>query len=337
MRAPDQGAGPVMRVLVIGTGSVGARHCRNLVSLGHAVLAWDADPGRLREVGRVAGVSAAPSLEDAFAAKPDAAMICTPPASHVAPARRALDAGLHLFIEKPIASTVAEARPLVEEAERRGRLLAVGFNLRFLPSLRRVKALLEDKRVGKVLAVRAEFGSYLPDWRPGRDYRENYAVRAEQGGGILLDAIHELDYLGWLFGEVTDVLCTSGHVSDLHGDTEDLAEVTLRFESGVLAQVHLDYLQRVYRRNLQVIGDAGVITWDYPTHAVTVLTPDARPEAMNPDDGAANEMYVEELRHFIRCLEGRESPLVDGREALRSLGLVEAAKTSAREGRRVRL
>jgi predicted dehydrogenase len=254
----------------------------------------------------------------------------------VALARRALGAGSHLFIEKPISSTVDGARSLVAEAERQGRLLAVGFNLRFLPSLRRVRDLLQDKRIGKVLAVRAEFGSYLPDWRPGRDYRENYAVRAAQGGGILLDAIHELDYLGWLFGEATDVLCTAAHVSDLAGDTEDLAEVTLRFESGVVAQAHLDYLQRVYRRNLQVIGDAGVISWDYPTHTVTVLAPDARPETMSLDEGATNGMYWEELRHFIRCLEGRESPLIDGREALRSLGLVEAAKVSAREGRRVR-
>lgn len=325
-----------MRFLVIGTGSIGARHCRNLVALGHAVLAWDAEAGRLREVSALPGVTAAGSLEAALAGKPDAALICTPPASHVELARRALAAGAHLFIEKPVSIASVDVPPLLEEAGRQRRLVAVGFNLRFVPSLRRMKALLEHKRVGKVLAVRAEFGSYLPDWRPGRDYRDNYAVRAALGGGILLDAIHELDYLGWLFGEVADVLCTAGHVSDLAGDTEDLAEVTLRFESGVLAQVHLDYLQRAYRRNLQVIGDTGVIGWDYPTHTVSVLGADARAEAMAVADGDANEMYLEELRHFVRCLEGRESPLVDGRDALRSLRLVEAARASARDGRRVK-
>src|SRR5215813_14013166 len=182
-----------MRFLVIGTGSIGSRHCRNLASLGHAVLAWDADRGRLCEAGAIPGVVTAGSLEEALTANPDAALICAPPASHAALAHRVLDAGLHLFIEKPICATQDDAVPLIEEAERRGRLLAVGFNLRFLPSLRRVKEMLDDKRVGKVLAVRAEFGSYLPDWRPGRDYRENYAVRAAEGGGILLDGIHELD------------------------------------------------------------------------------------------------------------------------------------------------
>ena len=151
----------------------------------------------------------------------------------------------------------------------------VGFNLRFLPSLRRVKALLDEKRIGEILAARAEFGAYLPDWRPGRDYRDNYAIRAAEGGGILLDAIHEFDYLGWLLGDVAEVWCTAEHRSDLAGDTEDLVEATLRFESGVLGQVHLDYIQRVYRRKLLLIGDGGSIEWDYPTHSVTVAAPGA--------------------------------------------------------------
>ena len=324
-----------MRFLVVGTGSIGTRHCRNLVMLGHAVLAWDGDPARLAEIASVPGVATVGSVDDGLRDRPDAVLVCTPPASHVAVARRALEAGAHLFVEKPIAITTCEALPIVEEAERSRRLFAVGFNLRFLPSLQRVKTLLDNKRVGRVLAVRAEFGSYLPDWRPGRDYHENYAVQSALGGGILLDAVHELDYLTWLFDDVADVLCTAGHVSELAGDTEDLAEVTLRFESGVLAHVHLDYLQRVYRRNLQVIGDAGTIVWDYPTHSVTILASDAQPETVSAMDGDTNEMYVEELRHFIRCLEGRDSPMVDGREALRSLRLVEAAKTSVGEGRRV--
>jgi predicted dehydrogenase len=281
------------------------------------------------------GVEIAGSLDDALGAKLDAALICTPPSSHVRIARKALDSAAHLFIEKPLAVTTSDALPLVVEVERQRRILVVGFNLRFLPSLRLVKALLGDKRVGKVVAVRAEFGSYLPEWRPGRDYRENYAVQRALGGGILLDAVHELDYLTWIFGDVSDVNCTAGHVSELAGDTEDLAEVTLRFESGVVAQVHLDYLQRAYRRNLQVIGEAGTIVWDYPTHSVTTAASDAQPEIVGAMDGDANEMYIEELRHFIRCVEGRESPMVDGREALRSLRLVDAAKTSVREGRRV--
>jgi predicted dehydrogenase len=327
-----------MRFLVVGVGSIGSRHGRNLAALGHRVLVWDVDGDRLRAAATWPGIEAAASLDGALAEQPDAVVVCTPPALHLEVSRRAVAAGAHLFVEKPLAHVSEGAPALIDEARRRRRVLAVGFNLRFLPSLRHVKALLESKRVGNALAVRAEFGSYLPDWRAGRDYRDNYAVHAAQGGGILLDAIHELDYLGWLHGEATEVVCTAGHRSDLAGDTEDLAEVTVRFESGVVAQVHLDYVQRRYRRNLQVIGDAGVIVWDYPTHTVTIHGAEpSSDETLQIDDGDVNAMYLEEMRHFIRCLEAGEPPLVDGAEGLRSLRLVEAAKRSACERRAVRL
>ncbi len=328
-----------MRCLVVGTGSIGQRHCRNLAGLGEEVLAWDLDAERLRAVEERERVRPVASLEDGLDARPEAALICTPPASHVPLAHQVLSAGADLFVEKPISHSVDGVESLLVEARRRERWLMVGCNLRFLPSLRRAKSLLDEKRIGEVLAVRAEFGSYLPDWRPGRNYLENYAVHAALGGGVLLDAIHELDYLGWFFGPAAEVSCVTEHRSTLHGDTEDLAEVTVRFESKVLVQVHLDYLQRVYRRNLQAIGEGGTLRWDYPTHSVTLQSLDSEPirEDFTADEGDPNTMYIDEMRHFLECVRHRKPPLVDGGEALCALRLVEAAKTSSRERHWVRL
>jgi predicted dehydrogenase len=278
-------------------------------------------------------------IESGLTAQPDAVLVCTPPASHVAVARQAIEAGCHVFIEKPVAHASEEVPVLLDSAKRARRLVAVGFNLRFLPSLRRVKALIEAERIGRVYAARAYFGSYLPDWRAGRDYRETYAVSAVQGGGALLDLVHELDYMGWLFGDAAAVCCAAGHVSALVGDTEDLAEVTMRFASGLIAQVHVDYLRRIYRRDLEIIGAEGVITWDYGSRTVRVLGPGPHEAEIHDGvaDGPNEAMYVEEMRHFVQCLEGREEPLVDGWEALRSLRIAEAAKTAAAERRWVSL
>jgi predicted dehydrogenase len=329
-----------MRFLVVGTGSIGTRHARNLLGLGHEVLGWDAHPYRLDEARRaVPGLQPMIGIGPALAERPDAVLVCTTPASHVAVARQAVEAGCHVFVEKPVAHVSDEVPALLDAARRAGRLIVVGFNLRFLPSLRRVKALIDAERIGRVYAARAYFGFYLPDWRVGRDYRENYAVSVAQGGGALLDLIHELDYVGWLFGEATELCCAAGHVSSLVGDTEDLAEVTMRFSSGLVAQIHVDYLRRVYRRDLEVIGADGVIIWDYTSRTVRVLGPG--PDDVEVHDGASdgpNEaMYVEEMRHFIQCLEGREEPLVDGWEALRSLRMTEAAKVAIVERRWVSL
>lgn len=324
-----------MRCLVLGTGSIGLRHCRNLAGLGHEVVAWDPDGARREEAAAIPGVAARATLDQALDTRPGAAFVCAPPAHHVPLAWRALAGGAHLFVEKPIAHESGPVPALLAEAARQDRRLAVGLNLRALPSLARVRALVADGRVGRVLGARAEFGAYLPDWRPGRDYRGNYAVSAALGGGILLDAIHELDLLGWLLGEAREVLCTAEHLSDLAGDTEDWAEITVRLRSGALAHVHLDYVHRPYRRGLEVVGADGSLLWDYPAHTVTVHGEAGEPEVEGfaEVEGDANWMYVEEVRRFVRCVETGEPPLVDGREALRSLCWVEAARRSAREGR----
>ncbi len=320
-----------MRFLVLGVGSIGQRHARNLRGLGHEVLAFDTDAVRLAQVGSSLGIETLPALAAGAERKLDGVLVCTPPAVHVQGAREALGWGAHLFVEKPLAPSSRDVGRLLEEADARGRRILVGSNLRFFKPLQRVKTLVDEGRIGRVLSVRAQCGFYLPSWKPGTDYRETYRARAADGGGILLDAIHEFDYLRWLFGEAHEVLGTVGRLSALQMDVEDFAEVTLRFASGAIAQLHLDYLQRSYRRNCEVIGEQGVIVWDYIDRRVTLFgeEPDRWQGFGEPIDVNHNEMFVEEMAHFVRCLEGHEPPVVDGQDALRTLRLVEAAKTSA--------
>jgi predicted dehydrogenase len=324
-----------MRFLIVGAGSIGSRHARNLTDLGHETLVWDSDRAARECAERELHADVVTSLEQGLQGRPDGVLVCTPPATHVTVARQAVEAGCHVFVEKPVAHLSDEVPALLDTAKRAGRLFAVGFNMRFLPSLRRVKELVNAGRIGRVHSASANFGFYLPAWRVGHAYEDNYAVSAAQGGGVLLDAIHELDYLGWLFGEAAEICCVASHVSALAGDTEDLAEATVRFAAGVVTHIHLDYLRRVYRRDLEIIGADGVISWDYASRTVQVLGPG--PDQAEVHDGASDGpkemMYVEEIRHFIRCLEGREEPLVDGWEALRSLRMVEAAKRSNTERR----
>lgn len=324
-----------MRFVVIGAGSIGRRHLSNLRFLGHEVLVFDTDRVRLGEVGVSQGVETLRTLEEVTSRKVDGVLICTPPASHLPLARRALGWGTHVFVEKPLAPTSAGVAEFLAETAARGFRVLVGSNLRFFRPLQRVKALVDEGRIGRVLAVRAQCGFYLPSWKPGMDYRETYRAHAAEGGGILLDAIHEFDYLRWIFGPIREVFCTAGRLSGLAIDVEDFAEVTLRFASGAVAQLHLDYLQRSYRRNCEVIGEEGVIIWDYIERRVTLFSgePDRSQAFGEPIDLNHNEMFVEEMRRFVRCLEGEEGPLADGAEALEALRMVEAAKTSSIERR----
>jgi len=319
--------------VVVGAGSIGRRHLRNLVALGVSGLAVvEPDAGRRQQACAEVGARAIADLESALAMRPTAVLVCTPPNTHVAVARAALGVGAHVFIEKPIASTRdAALEALVMEAQRTSRLL-VGYNLRFHAGLRRVRDLATSGAIGRLLTARAEFGQYLPDWRPGGDYRSGYIVRRD-GGGILLDASHEVDYMRWICGEVTAVYAALGKLSLLEMEAEDTAVLVLRHHSGVLSEIHLDCVQRGYSRSCKLVGSEGTIEWNFRTglrHTRDGST--WSEESIAPD---ANEMYVEEMRHFLACVESRATPLVDGETALAVLAVLEAAKRSANERREV--
>ncbi len=330
-----------MRFVILGAGSVGGRHLRNALSLGHEVVAiCDPNPTRLEEIKAVTpGIILTQDEGEALEQQADAALICSPTAAHVHQARNAIRQGLHVFVEKPLSHTLESTDALIEEANANKRVVLVGCNLRFFRSLQLVKRLLDDGRIGKPLAARAQCGYYLPFWHPESDYRTGYSANESAGGGVILDSVHEFDYLRWLFGDVTELFCYAGKVSNLEIDTDDNADILLRFSSGVLANVHLDYLQRTYRRSCELIGEDGVIVWDYITQVVSLYGKKDRHgevfvESINVE---RNQMFIEEVKHFIACIEGREKPALGVADARMVLQIALAAKTSAVEGRVVKI
>ncbi len=328
------------RFLILGCGSIGRRHIENLRRLGvHDITAFDARADRRAAVAADFAVVALDSLEAAWERDPEVVFVTAPTSLHMPLALEAARRRCHLFIEKPLSHSWAGVKDLMASVQQHGLTTLVGCNLRFHPGLAAMKKLLEDQAVGKLLAARVEVGQYLPDWHPWEDYRQSYSARRELGGGVILDAIHELDYIRWLLGEVTDVSCFAGRFSSLEIDTEDMAALLLRFENGALGEIHLDYVQRVYRRTCQIIGEQGTIHWDYAAGQVRWYS--ARSGAWrifaNPDGWQANQMYLEEMAHYLRCLDGVERPAADVAQAARVLQLALAAKESAREQRWINL
>jgi predicted dehydrogenase len=317
--------------LVVGCGSIGQRHLRNLRTLGVArILAVDTVSDS-RERAAQLGANAYDNLAAALADSPDAAIVSTPPDTHLAAARASLESSSRLLIEKPIAVSLEGVDAILDLATRREKVLCVGYNLRFHSGLRKVKALLQSGVIGRLLTLHAEFGQYLPDWRPGRDYRALYNARASAGGGIVLDASHEIDYARWLAGEIVSVFAVTEKVSDLELDAEDVALLTLRFASGAVGQIHLDCVARGYSRGCRLVGTEGTLEWDFKTGVRLVSAAGTEEHfAIVPD---TNEMYLEELQHFLACGSGGESPLATGADARRVLEIALAARRSSVERR----
>lgn len=322
-----------MKMLVLGCGSIGKRHIRNLLSLNMGqIFAYDVDQQSLESVKEHPSVETLASMDEAlFNCDFDAAFICSPPSEHVNQALSLLEKGSHCFIEKPLSNTLDNLDTLVKFAKRTMKTVLIGCNLRFSPLLIRIKDFLDNDVIGKPLFLKASLGYYLPYWRPNDDYRKGYGANRSMGGGIVLDASHEIDYARYLLGEVEEVFAVCKKLSDLDIDTEDFAEITMHHKNGSYSQIHLDYLQTNYRRNCEIVGDKGMLLWNVNERVLNVYSTRDKEyhvhfEGLNAN---VNDMYVEEIKHFFNCIRGDENPLVDAAEGKRLMEIIMKVKESS--------
>jgi predicted dehydrogenase len=272
---------------------------RNLRQLGIQNLACcDADAARLQPATEL-GARIFVDLDEALRSfQPNVVFVCTPPAFHLNHANCALRAGAHVFIEKPLSHSMDGVRSLTNEAKKLERVVQVGYNFRFHPGIKTLKKLIEEDHAGRILWARAEVAQYLPEWRPWQDYRESYTARKELGGGIILDASHEIDYILWLLGPPLELTCMAGRVSELDVDVEDCATVLLRLRSGAQADIHMDFAQRTTSRSCVVAGEKARLEWQYAENQVRIVRPGTPPELIEYDF-ESNQMYLWEVEDFF--------------------------------------
>jgi predicted dehydrogenase len=321
-----------MKFLVIGCGSIGRRHARNLRDLGvKDILVFDPERDRSAQLAHEYEVLRVETLEQAYEHRPGAVLICAPTSLHLTLARQALQHDCHIFLEKPLSHTMEGVIDFLAEVKARHRILLVGYNLRFDPLLHQLRVWLNDSRIGHVASARLHFGSYLPWRHPWEDYRVGYGARRSLGGGVILDAIHELDYALWLFGLPERVYCAGGKSSDLEIDVEDLAEVSLLYPNAVIS-IHLDYIQRPPERSCHVIGTRGTIRANLIARSLHLFDGTTRQRATRRIDCPFEQTYQVEIQHFIDCIGGGAKPLVDGYVAAQSLQVAETARESMATG-----
>jgi len=319
------------RVLVVGAGSIGSRHIRNLLSLGAVVSVYRYRQDKANEVKRLgANIALFTSLEEALASDVQAVVIANRPDQHIPVALAAAKRGLHLFIEKPLSSNMAALDQLHQIVLQKELIVEVGCMMRFHPNLLWIREAIDAGKIGKVYSARAVVGQYLPDWRPTQDYRKTYSAHAGQGGGAVLDLIHELDYLVWWFGPVEEVSAFLGRVSDLEISCEDIAHILLRFKTGVMSQVSMDYLRPGYYRIAEVVGSRGTLFWDHRTG--TVLLRNAAAEEVchrTPLDFDRNMMFLDHMCHFLKAISGGVTPAVSIAQSIEVQQVALAAHRSS--------
>lgn len=227
-----------MLALVIGQGSIGQRHARLLRELGHEVHTVSA---HLPE-----GAGNHRDLREALAAHAFGYVVVASPTSRHREALATLQAAQWqgaTLVEKPLFESTGPG------AVHPAGPTFVAYNLRFHPVLRALREALAEQRITSVTAYA---GQYLPDWRPGRDYRETSSARRASGGGVLRDLSHELDYLRWIFGPWRAVTGLQGRFGPLEIEGEDTASFLAHTERCPVLHLEVNYLDRIGRRTVAV-------------------------------------------------------------------------------------
>ena len=323
-------------VLVAGLGSIGERHVRNLLAAGQkgvTVLRRETAPSRTLEPNSFRTVT---DLTEALARKPVAVIVATPSSLHVPLLRRAIDAGIPAMIEVPLASAMDGLPEAASHAAARDVPVLIAHNLRFHPCLRWIRESVIRGDVGEVLYSQAQFGEFLPGSHAWEDYRGRYEARNDLGGGAIFTSLHELDNAVWLFGPV-DTVTSVARTRTLDIDVEDTAMIIMEHQTGILSQITLDFVQRPYRRWLQIVGTHGTVEWEFLSNEVRCFTDRGIGwELVYSAKGYnAGESYVDELAHFSRVVRREEAPVAGLAQAMHVLSLGIAAHQSSASGQRV--
>jgi predicted dehydrogenase len=307
-------------LLVEGTGAIARRHIANF-----RLLCPDLRVQVLRASTRPLssplpqGVELVESLDAALHNRPTLAVIAGPATTHVRTALPLVEAGVPVLVEKPLSSSLAEAERLLSMTQAGRAGLMVAYVFRFHAALLALRNVLMRGDIGRLIALRAEVGQYLPDWRPGVPWQESVSARSALGGGALLELSHEIDYARWLVGDAVDLRGVLRRLGDVTVDVEDWVDLHWTTAAGVEVDLHMDMLQRTPYRVCRVLGSEGTAEVDVIAGRVVVRRPGRAEDVVVAGGADRNAAYVALARAALDMASGDPSSvtLEDGLAVMR--------------------
>ena len=317
-----------IRVAVVGTGTIGMRHLNILRKDPEVDVV--AIPSRSERVNQLIkkGIPAVAKLAEVMPCH--AVIIATDTNQHVKGICEAIDLGIHvILVEKPLASSLSSLKPIANARDTNDYKIYIGYCLRFDIGLLTFREKLP--LIGQVYNVQIEARSYLPNWRPHRNYRQSYSARQGEGG-VLLDLIHEIDYAIWLFGMPQTVFGKLGYSGQLDIETEDHVSIFWTAPSGTHISIALDYLSKIPVRRMTAYGVNGVLKWDALACSVEMQVVNI-PIDLIKVGGMRDDMYYAQMKAFLKAVAGENSKqLVSFHEGEQSLSVCDAIRRSSETG-----
>ena len=324
----------MIKVLIVGYGSIGKRHLENFLQLKDIQLIVYTKRNDLQLLKKK-GIKVSNSLTECLKENPDIGVITNETSLHIPIAIKLAKEGLDLFLEKPLSNSLKDVEKLYAIVKKKKLITQMGCNLRFHPCIMKIKSLIEQQKIGKIISAQVQNCSYLPDFHRWEDYKKSYAARKDLGGGVILTQIHEIDYMYWFFQEVENIVSISGKFSELDVTAEDYVSSLLKFKNKIIGELHLDYFQRPSFRSCKIRGTKGEIYWDSDDNCVDVYNMNKKRWEIKFNDGFPYDLdirssYVEELKHFLKCVKHRKETINNLEQGIATLKIALAIKKASK-------
>jgi len=301
-----------MKFLVIGLGSMGKRRVRNLIALGYkdSVAGFDPRVDRTNEAKEYS-IETFNDFDEAITKhKPDAFLISTPPNLHMRYAYFASENNISCFIE----ASVVDAEKILELSkiiENKNIVMAPSCTMRYYPGPMKIKELIENETIGKVLNYNYHTGQYLPDWHPWENIKDFYVSNPDTGGAREIVPF-ELTWLNDIFGDANPLACVRKKLTDMPADIDDIYHCLLEYPNNVIGNLTVEVISRPKAvREFRVMGSEGEIVFSGDTNSVKYINADMKDwEIISFDvgtvqDGYINpeEPYINEVKDFVNSVK----------------------------------
>jgi predicted dehydrogenase len=289
-------------ILIVGAGSIGERHIRNLWMLGYKNLhVYRQRNLPFRDIGE-AKVNVFTEWNQIDTIQPFAAFITSPTSQHLSQSISCAEKGIHLFIEKPLSHSLVDIDRLKAEIRKTGVYVKIGYMMRFHPIMKQIKKIVEEKTYGNLLSFHSHWGEYLPDWHPWEDYRTSYAAKKELGGGAALTLSHDLDLANWLPGSsLAEYKGISNYACSLEVNVNSGADFLLKYKNGVTGHVHLNFYEKIPRRVYSYIFEDAIIDFDYFKSEIKISTK-KQIDSEKHEQFDRNNLFMDQTKEFFSSI-----------------------------------
>jgi predicted dehydrogenase len=278
------------------------------------------------------------NISDIKKFKPQLSIICTPATKRIKIINFLANLKSHMLIEKPLAANYKDAKKIANLVKKKKILIKVGYNLRFLNSLKIMNYIIKTNHVGKIYFVNITVGKNLREWRDNQNYKKSVSAQKKLGGGVLLELSHEIDYASWVFGEFNKIFCKNSKISNLKINVEDNAQILLfSKKKKFTTSINLDFCRKDSIRVCHVVGENGTLIWNGLKNKILFFDHNKKKwKNLKFQKNSIENTYLMQIKNMVQICFSKKNikdNLTNLNNSLKILKLIDCARHSSKHSK----